>query len=156
MFYHKGKDFIKILLITALPLIIGSLVYISWRPNNLLMFSWFEYLGVMNSILVVRNSLSSFNPPNWVIFWLPNALWSFSFMTILYWLWGKQNNKIKYFFLLLPFVFGFFMELGQLFNILPGTFDIGDIIAHLIGVLLAIFLIRIFIFHDCNFKITGC
>lgn len=153
MLKRMFKDFVKFLFIVLAPLCIGGIVYVVWRPyTSLLMFSWFEHLCLADYVLFLRNTFSYINAPYWFIDWFPNASWTFSFMTVMYWLWGKQVYKIKYFFILLPVFLGLTFELAQLFNLLPGTFDIGDILAHLVGALSAILIVKRFIFDDYCFS----
>ena len=135
--------FIKLTTVT-LPLLIGSLIYIGWRPLNLTMFSWFEEVGILESILYIRATLSMFNIPDWVIYCLPNGTWTFSFTAVMSFLWLQSDSQMKYFWIFTPIALGYLIELGQYYNILVGTFCYGDLIAHTIGAFLALFLVKNF------------
>ena len=115
------------------PLIIGGLIYIGFRPDNLLMFSWFQILGIDSVIFVLRDYLSQFDLLSWMIFWVPNGSWTFAFTAALTLIWLKSITPYKFIWITIPFILGITMEVGQLLNILPGTFCYGDIIAHTIG-----------------------
>ncbi|WP_241080666.1 hypothetical protein [Natranaerofaba carboxydovora] len=57
--------------LTVFPLIIGGLIYIGFRPDTLLMFSWFQFLGIDSVVFVLRDYLSQFDLPSWVNYpWL--------------------------------------------------------------------------------------
>jgi hypothetical protein len=40
------------------PLILGALVYVLWRSPSLLMFRWFDQLGLAPSIALARDTAS--------------------------------------------------------------------------------------------------
>ena len=128
------------------PLIAGGLVYIGWRPDTLLMFPWFEFLGIKSEIYYIREFLSQFHLPEWVVFWLPNGTWTFAFTAALSFIWLDLENHRKFFWILIPLSLGITMEIGQFLNILPGTFCFGDILAHSFGAVTALLLIN-FIFY---------
>jgi len=139
----KVKLTLMIMVLIISPLLLGGLIYIGWRPESLLMFAWFEFLGIDNAVMILRTTLSQYDLPSWMIFWIPNGTWTFAFTASLALIWLQPENLADYlryrlFWILLPLIFGLTMEAGQLFQILPGTFCFGDIMAHLIGALTAL------------------
>ncbi|OWZ83209.1 hypothetical protein [Natranaerobius trueperi] len=124
-------------LLVAVPLLIGSSIYIGWRPENLIMFSWFELLGISELIAYFRSLLSNYDIPNWILYWVPNGTWTFSFTAAL------AFNNLRKIWLIVPVLAGISIEIGQYINYLRGTFCFGDVFAHIIGSLLALVAIRI-------------
>jgi len=140
--------------VVILPLLAGSLVYIGWRPKSLIMFSWFESMGVAGFIFQLREILSDYSLPNWVIFWLPNGTWTFAFTASLAFIWLNSNLRIKYLWLLIPLLLGIMMEIGQFWALLPGTFCWGDLLAHITGGVLALGITKIIL--NCKKGVKKC
>ena len=43
-------------IIVFLPVILGGLLYIFFRSDNLLMFKWFEYINIKKTIFLIRKT----------------------------------------------------------------------------------------------------
>lgn len=144
MSFIKNKS-IQITIHVIIPILFGGLIYISFRSKSLNMFNWFESIGVLDNILLIRNSFYGLKEsiPKWLYFSFPDALWVYSFTSALL-LSGNEIKSLKYW-LLIPFILGPFLELLQLINLFPGTFDVIDLFFTCIA-----FLFSIIIF---NFKI---
>ena len=140
----------KKLLIGIMPVFIGGFIYLTYRTENLLMFGWFEKIGLYSLIDFLRNNefLQKMNIPNWIKYSLPDALWLFSFIYVVLTLWSFQINRHSIFWITLVPAIGLFSELGQLFGIIPGTFDVVDLF------LLVLASILPFLIESINFKIT--
>lgn len=112
------------------PLIIGGLLYLTYRVDTLKMFKWFDRLGVTDFILFLRGNklLQSIQFPNWLKFSLPDALWIFSFTYSMLLLWQFKLTWRNAIWIIIPPLVGLFSEVGQLFNVIPGTFDIMDLL----------------------------
>jgi hypothetical protein len=126
------------------PLIIGSLLYISFRSETIRMFSWFETVGLSSFVNGIRKILNPFkeNIPTWIYYSLPDGLWVYSFTSSYMLIWGKDIQSAKYW-LLLPLVFGSAVELAQGIRIFPGTFDILDFLCCSVGLLLSILIFKL-------------
>ena len=126
------------LVISAIALTFGCLIYVLWRPEHLLMFDWFTTIGADPAISYFRDSLSHLSRalPNWFLYSLPNGLWMFSYTLLLLCLWGgvSQSSVIWISILLLASLASEFL---QAFALLPGTFDEIDLLSYLGGVALA-------------------
>ena len=129
--------------IVTIPLIIGSIIYIGWRPATTLMFSWFDRVGFLELIMELRALLSDYTIPDWLLYWGPNGTWTFSFTAALGFIWFTGESEHGKLWLLVPLIFGITIEFGQLLNYLPGTFCYGDIIAHGIGAFTAFIIVKI-------------
>ncbi|MDR0228198.1 MAG: hypothetical protein LBI72_03950 [Flavobacteriaceae bacterium] len=134
----------KRIIVGVLPVIIGGLIYLTYRSDTLIMFDWFYKIGLSDVIYFLRSNefLHKLSVPNWVKFSLPDALWLFSFNYILLVLWDFNINKHSIFWLLLASIIGVFSEIGQLIGIVPGTFDIVDLALLLIAALIPFLLVK--------------
>ena len=118
-----------------LTLILGGLIYISFRTDSLVMFKWFAALSLDTPIEYLRETTMTVNRlfPNWFLFSLPDGLWIFSYISLILLIWGNNINKRNLFWIfLIPFI-AISSELGQLFNIIPGTFDPIDLTFYITG-----------------------
>lgn len=121
-----------------LPLIIGGLIYISFRSLSLRLFSWFEILGINSFSSSIRNLANPFKNdlPPWIYFSLPDGLWIYSFSSALLIFWNNDFQKLKYW-LFIPFISGILIEILQQFKLFPGTFDFLDLLFSTLGLLLS-------------------
>jgi len=123
-----------------ITLLLGGMVYLSFRSNTLVMFSWFDKINLLEPISELRliTLPLSANLPNWFLYSLPDGLWLFSYLTVLLVIWDNTISKqnIQWFFLV-P-ILAIFSEIGQLSGIVPGTFDITDLLFYLGGSILPI------------------
>lgn len=134
---------IKLFLGHFLSLFFGGMIYILFRSSNLKMFKWFDKLGMNNVIDTLRINFMVLgeNVPNWFKYSLPDGLWVFSYVCLLLMIWSDKKGKESLFFIFIIPLIAFFSELGQIVNIVPGTFDITDIIFYSLGTF-APFLLR--------------
>lgn len=122
------------------PIALGGIIYIMFRSKNLLMFEWFQYFKI--DIDLVRNYTLPYreNLPSWIYFSLPDGLWVYSFTSAMVIIWRTDYSNLKYW-ILLPFMGGIIAEILQHFKIIPGTFDILDLMFSIIAMLISILLI---------------
>ena len=114
----------KIIIHVIIPVLIGGFIYILFRENNLLMFSWFESLGLDSITNYLRNNYLFNNQiPEWIIYSLPDGIWIYSFTSLMLIIWYRDSNKIKYYWLLIGPILGVSAEICQLIEIIPGTYD---------------------------------
>ena len=117
----------KVIVATA-ALLTGGMIYVLWRSESLLLFTWFDALGMGLTVRMLREHAASGSHafPHWVIFSLPQALWLFSGILYFHSIW-RRGSAISYVLWTAIFVaiaFGF--ELGQFLNVVPGYFDAWD------------------------------
>lgn len=126
---------IRRLSIPTISLFLGGSIYICFRSESILLFKWFDNIGLSNEINLIRTKTLPFAEaiPEWCIYSLPDGLWLFSYVATIYAIWGKDrpSNLWIYF---IP-VLAIFSEIGQLFSFVPGTFDPVDIVFYLLGTL---------------------
>ena len=133
----------KLLILHLLSLTLGGCIYLFFRSDTLLMFDWFEKLLPSKSLEAIRTYTLPIKKdlPGWVIFSLPDGLWNLSYVCLMFSVWeGAINTKSIQWALLIPTI-GILSELFQLINIVPGTFDILDMMFYFCGFLLPFFLI---------------
>lgn len=134
----------KLLIIHVIcPLIIGGLIYISFRSSSLRLFYWFEMIGLNNITSFIRNVTYPLKNylPSWTYFSLPDGLWVYSFTSALLILWDNQL-KIAKFWLLIPLFTGAIIEVAQGLKIFRGTFDVLDLTFTIVALLLSIIIIN--------------
>lgn len=118
-----------------LTLIFGGLIYVLFRSESLTMFKWFASLSLDAPIEYLRETTVSIKPflPQWFLFSLPDGLWVFSYCSLMLLIWDSNVSKQNIlWFCLIPFI-AVFSELGQLLNVVPGTFDVVDLAFYIIG-----------------------
>ena len=123
----------RIILTIILPLILGGLIYILFRSDSLLMFQWFDYIGLQQSITTARQSFGHIYLPSWIIYSLPDALWIFSFISIMLTIWRDKFTRQSIFWIFIAPTIGILSEIGQAFHFIRGTFDIIDLTLILIA-----------------------
>ena len=127
-----------------LPLLLGGLIYIAFRSKSLVLFRWFEELKISELTDLIRFYLFPFknHMPNWVIYSLPDGLWTYSFVSSFIFIWNKDSNKWEYW-LLIPILISISYELLQYFIIFHDTFDILDFFICLVASVLSILILKI-------------
>jgi len=117
-------------------LLVGGLIYLLFRTSSLKMFEWYNTigLGTFTNKLRVLTLPFAYKIPDWILYSLPDGLWIFSYISLILFIWQNKISKNSLFWILLiPFI-AISSEIGQLFRIVPGTFDLTDIILYLIGI----------------------
>ncbi|REG88254.1 hypothetical protein [Algoriphagus antarcticus] len=129
---------IKRIVIGIIPVILGGLIYLTYRTDSLVMFGWFNEIGLSDKIGLLRSNyqLQNLTIPNWIKFSLPDALWLFSFTYITLIIWENKINRESVFWIFFAPMIGIFSEVGQLTGLIPGTFDKIDLILLIIATIL--------------------
>ncbi|MNY85591.1 hypothetical protein D3C78_17780 [compost metagenome] len=109
-----------------MPIIVGSLIYVLFRDSSLLVFVWLDAVGLTNLVESIRSNIT-FQLHPIILHSLPDGLWTYSFAYVMYIVWSNHKTPIRHIFIsLAPFI-GVSSEFGQLFGVVPGTFDIVDV-----------------------------
>jgi len=128
-----------------LPISIGTLIYLLFRPTHLTVFHWVERLGSYSLILKARVLFDiGYYMPEWFIYSLPNGLWAYSFMFFMSFIWGDAKSLSKTFFIVLVVVLTVGSELGQLLGLVPGTFCLVDMFFYTFGLFTGFFLSKLY------------
>ena len=133
-----------------ITLLIGGLIYVLFRTSSLLMFSWYKYFGLEGILNGLRKSTIPFakNIPEWILFSLPDGLWIFSYVCLILLIWKNSVSFKNIFWLLIIPILAIGSELGQLFGLIIGTFDLTDLLLYILGIALPF----IFFKQSINFK----
>ncbi|WP_298539484.1 hypothetical protein [uncultured Aquimarina sp.] len=129
----------------------GSLIYILFRSNTLKMFDWFNQIGFINLIEVFREYIFKFSYliPDWILFSLPDGLWLFSYVSTILYIWNNDITKNSLLWIFIVPTIAILSEICQAMKILPGTFDLNDLLFYLLGIYTPFILYK----SNINFKI---
>lgn len=135
--YTNKQRILKVILSFTI-LIIGGLIYVGCRDKSLLMFNWFEQIGISDEVDVFRGLINSEGVYGWVKYSLPDGLWLFSYMFLVDAIWNGSKSIGSYVFIFsLPFL-ALLSEFLQYFSLFPGVFDWIDVSSYLLAILLFI------------------
>lgn len=122
--------------IGLVALALGGLIYVRYRSESLLMFDWFQNLGLRDLVKSIRMNATNSELFGWVKFNMPAGLWLLAYMFMIDSVWGKEKNYVYLYFLyILPFL-AITSELMQISGLLPGTFDVMDLFCYVFAILL--------------------
>ncbi len=109
----------------------GVMIYLLWR-EGLLIHRVISWLGCNTLLDILNQSVADLQPPEWMIYSLPDGLWALSYILII--LAQEMPHKLIWA-SVIPLV-GFFSELLQLAGLMPGTFDIIDLIIYILPLII--------------------
>jgi hypothetical protein len=132
-----------IILHIILPIFVGVLLYLVFSSTNLIFYKWVQIENFENILFLIRDSTSKIREllPKWVMNFLPDALWSYSFTSSLV-VFRNCDINYKVLFFFLPFFTGIIIEIMQFEKIFPGTADYFDLIAYLSGTILSLIILQ--------------
>jgi len=107
-----------------LPLFSGGALYVLFRPESLYLFRGFELTHTMPVVRMFRAWVAPARSfvPDWVIYSLPDALYTYAIIAFIFGVWKKPNLWVT-----AAILFALSTELAQLFSIVPGVFDPVDL-----------------------------
>ena len=122
-----------------------------------MVFSWLRYLSVGEIVMNIRDALPIYakNIPNWIIFSLPAGLWTYSLTYSMFWVWDGSHSKQKYFWVSLGLMLSIGGELGQYLHVVPGVFDLKDVLLASISALLALICFKEEVVKECMSRLLG-
>lgn len=120
-----------LLLHSFLPLLTGGIIYLLYRPDTLLLFRWIHGSYFSDMVFIARGYRVDL--PAWVIYSLPDALWTYSMVSFYLALW----NGIITGWLIAGICIGILPEIMQLPGWVPGTFDMTDVLLKAVFIALA-------------------
>ena len=121
-------------------LIIGSYIYLKFRNETLLMFHWAENLGFDFIISSIRRSSTFFNfhQDKYIIFSAPYGMWVISFCCFIGAIWHRDSSFSAIIWRLLIPAIAISSELLQFVGLLPGTFDINDLLVLILSTIIGV------------------
>jgi hypothetical protein len=113
----------------SLPMILGGGIYVIYRSESLLMFSWFDSVGLGDIVGCLRSNefLRSLALPQWTLYSFPDAAWVFTLTYFMLSLWKNEIKRSNLFWILLGPMVALLAEFGQLLSLVDGTFDVLDL-----------------------------
>lgn len=135
----KNRLIISSILI-FLPILLGGIIYVLFRSTKLLMFRWFEFIGIMPFILHLR--IHHVILPGWVLYSLPDALWVYSLSLFIGILWYNGDKGRLWIIFLFSLACGAGAECAQYFHLIPGCFDLIDLCFQILATFTAILYIH--------------
>ena len=139
----------SLIALSIMFILIGGFIYLFFRPHTLKMFVWLRIINC-EQIFQLKDYNQDLKFIEFLIFSLPNGLWILSFLISIGLIWEKYHIFFiiySSFFTGISILFEFF----QKFGLIPGTFDIADILVLLIFHILG-FLIYEFIILEVSYE----
>ena len=135
MFSDK-KQFICQSILSLFLLGVGGSIYLLFRPKTLLMFKWVESLGLNEYIDRLRDMVSGITLNHITLYSLPDGLWLASYIIVVNTIVSKDNKvNLLFWSFLLPAIAVTF-ELLQIPGVIPGVFDVFDLICYIVPLLI--------------------
>lgn len=134
-----------ILIFVIIPMLLGGMVYITFRSDSLLMFRWFDFLGLTSLVKDMRDLFGFliYYLPDWVIFSFPDGVWVFSLTAFMAGIWRNGPKSSRLIWCSIGPLIGIGGEVAQYFSFIKGTFDIDDLAINLIASVSAFYLVKI-------------
>jgi hypothetical protein len=130
------------LFICIIALVAGGIIYLLFRPGEVLLFHWMRTLGFDHLISYFRQISFSIklHLPEWIVYSLPNGLWAFAYALLITRIWAGSKSGFRYLWIasIPALVLGY--EILQFTGTIPGTFCFQDIILGTAGMTLGIIL----------------
>ncbi len=142
IFHFSTKySYLSYIILSALAISLGGLIYILLRPSEHVLFSWISAAGLDNWLSYARNNpLSpSLLLPEWIVFSLPNGLWAFAYALLITSIWSGSRTWLKYFWMASIPILVLGYEVMQYAGVIPGIFCIQDIVLGVAGLILGSF-----------------
>lgn len=133
---HSIKYRVAKVIISLVILLLGGLVYVIYRDKSLLMFNWFDSIGISNEIDWLRKVFQWEGIYGWVKYSLPDGLWIFSYMFLVDAIWDGKRNAISNLYLWSLPIVAVLSECLQCFGVLPGVFDWVDMTSYIFAIIL--------------------
>lgn len=119
----------RVLLLIVVPLVLGAGVYVAWRPADVVLVGWLPATVVR----ALQATLGAWHPPRVVVDSAPDLAWAWAFGAALALVWRARPWRAKAPWLAAGLVVAAFAEIGQLWGVPPGTFDVIDLAAIVVG-----------------------
>ena len=126
---------IQVYTVAASALLVGGVIYLLLRQELVPGLRWLASDHLWPWVQQFRHATATFRlaTPAWILFSLPDGLWSFSYAASMSRLWAQQAGAAKHFWLLSIPVLGIGFEVGQWLRLIPGYFNVTDLIVATLG-----------------------
>ena len=120
-------------IVTALiSFLTGAVIYLLFRPRHLVGFTALDLVGLGPLADRLRLSAMGLSIPEFVVYCLPNGLWSASYILLIDVLLAGQSKLVRILVTSLIPLLGAASEVLQAFALCPGTFDVLDLFCYLV------------------------
>ena len=123
-----------------LPVFLGAVIYCLLRDPSLIIFRLINSSTLYNFILFLQQISMPVAElfPRWLLYSLPDALWSYACTSLILIYWREGPLFFKAFWLSVAITLSLGFEVGQLLNLVPGTFCAYDLLSSTAAVALAL------------------
>jgi hypothetical protein len=137
---HLGD--IQVYTVAASALLVGGLIYLLLRQEPVPGLRWLAQDQLWPWVQQFRHTTATFRlaTPAWILFSLPDGLWSFAYAAIMSRLWAQQAGAAKLFWLLSIPILGIGFEVGQWLRLIPGYFNVTDLVVTTLGASLGVWI----------------
>jgi hypothetical protein len=126
-----------VLFLIPVLLLAGVFIYASQRSGDLYLNLWLSKISDGRLFTFLQSIDGSY--PAWVVYSLPDGLWMAALIMLILVIWDFTLNCQSWLCLGLAIVFGLLMEILQSAGMVPGTFDMFDILCLCLGAVLPVF-----------------
>lgn len=119
----------------CVPITCGAAIYLGWRSQRLLIHWGLRAAGLGGLLSEMRTIAGHFNLPGVVRFSVPHGLWSYALVAHFGRLWRGTPSARRW--AAGAAAAACFSELGQLCGLVPGTFDLVDLMTVALACVLA-------------------
>lgn len=137
----RRKNRIMASSIASVCLILGSAIYVLFRPTTLLIFHWIDGLGLTHSVQLMRASVRGLANllPTWFVFSLPFALWVLAYLFFIEAVWARSQSWARFLWFWSVPLIAIGAELSQIGRIIPGSFDWRDLATIFLAIILGFY-----------------
>ena len=114
------------------PLLLGVVVYVAWRTTDVLLVGWLP-IAIVHAL---RTTLGALPLPRVVAGSAPDLAWAWAFGAALALVWRGRTWRVKAPWLAVGLLVAAGAEVGQLWGVPAGTFDVVDLVAIVVGYVL--------------------
>ena len=128
----------------VLPVLAGALVYVAWRSPSLRVFAWADSVAAGRWVETLRVSAAPCRArlPGFVLFCLPDGLWAYAFAASVRLVWAGSRTRSARLWWRATVAAVVVPELAQGFGLLPGTFDVWDLVVSIAAMVAAVFAVH--------------
>ncbi|UCG99743.1 MAG: hypothetical protein JSU78_04700 [Deltaproteobacteria bacterium] len=132
-----------------LPVFFGGVIYCLLRDPNLAIFKLINNNTLNNFILSLQRISMPVAElfPRWFSYSLPDALWTYACISLILIYWREGPFSYRAFWIGIAIVLSLGFEVGQLLNIVPGTFCVSDLVLSMAAIALAL---SMEVFHNIH------
>ena len=131
----KSKGWFSLMLHVILSfglLFLGGIIYLLFRSKSILMFVWVDKFGLTPVVDKIRSELSHVSLSHISIYSIPDGLWVASYVILVHAIIPKEHKfNLIFWSYLLPFI-AITFEFLQYLSLIPGVFDIFDLVCYVI------------------------